>query len=63
YATINRSDHVLSIGLGRRIVLDAGGRGDEGLLDGDARRQALIEEFGYSEEVADLLPADEPLSR
>jgi hypothetical protein len=36
---------------------------DEGLLDGDARRQALIEEFGYSEEIADLLPADEPPSR
>jgi hypothetical protein len=43
--------------------LDADGLRDEGPLDGDARRRALVEEFGYSEEIADLLPADEPLSR
>jgi len=60
FATTNRADHVVSLAVGRRFVLDTGGLRDQGLLDGDARRQALVEEFGYSEEVADLLPADEP---
>ena len=63
YATTNRTDHVIQLSAGRKVVLDAGGVRDEGLLDGDARRQALIEEFGYSEEIVDLLPVDEPPSR
>lgn len=63
FATTNRADHVVSLALGRRMVRDADGVHDQGLLDGDARRQALVEEFGYSEEIADLLPPDEPLSR
>jgi len=63
FATTNRDHDVVSLGVGRRFVLDAGGLRDEGLLDGDARRQALVEEFGYSEEITDLLPADEPPSR
>jgi hypothetical protein len=63
YATTNRADHVVSLGLGRRFVLDADGVRDEGPLDGDTRRRALIEEFGCSEEIVDLLPPDEPLSR
>jgi len=44
-------------------VLDADGSRDEGLLDGDDRRQTLVDEFGYSEEIVDLLPEDEPPSR
>jgi N-hydroxyarylamine O-acetyltransferase len=63
FATTNRDDHVVSLAGAHRFVRDTDGVRDEGLLDGDARRQALVEEFGYSEEIADLLPADEPPSR
>jgi hypothetical protein len=45
------------------MVRDADGVHDQGPLDGDVRRRALVEEFGRSEQVADLLPPDEPLSR
>jgi hypothetical protein len=62
-ATTNRDDHVVSLARGRRMVRDADGVHDQGPLDGDVRRRALIEEFGRSEQVADLLPPDEPLSR
>jgi N-hydroxyarylamine O-acetyltransferase len=62
YATVNRPDHVLSIGLGRRIVLDADGLHASEPLDDAARRRMLIEEFGYSAEIVGALPPDDPAS-
>ena len=52
----------MSLAGGRWFSLDSGGRHDQGLLDGDARRQTLVEEFGSSQEIAGLLPADEPVT-
>jgi N-hydroxyarylamine O-acetyltransferase len=60
YATVNRSDHVLSIGLGRRIVLDADGLHVSERLDDDTRRQVLVDEFGYSSEIVSASPPDDP---
>lgn len=60
YATVNRADDVLSIGLGHRIVLDAGGRHTDGPLDDVQRHRILVEEFGYSEEIVAALPGDDP---
>ncbi len=61
YATTNRADHVLSIGLGSRIVLDASGLHGDGAMDDGTRRRVLVDEFGYSEQIVDELPPDDPL--
>ena len=62
YTTVNRPDHVLSIGMGRRIVLDADGLHVGEPLDDDTRRRVLIDEFGYSPEIVGALPPDDPES-
>lgn len=61
YATTNRADHVLSVGLGSRIVLDASGLHVDGPMDDWQRRRVLVDEFGYSEQIVDELPPDDPL--
>jgi N-hydroxyarylamine O-acetyltransferase len=61
FATRNRSDDVLSVGMGRRIVLDRTGSSASEPLTEPGRRAVLIDEFGYSEEIVDALPADEPM--
>ncbi len=61
FATRNRSDDVLSVGMGRRIVLDGAGSNVSDPMTEPERRAVLIDEFGYSEEIVDALPADEPI--
>ena len=60
YATRNATDHVLSMGMDHLIRLDVDGRHNEGPLSEDRRRELLIDEFGYSETIIDVLPPDEP---
>jgi N-hydroxyarylamine O-acetyltransferase len=62
FATRNRSNDVLSVGMGRRIVLDHTGSSASEPLTEPERRAVLIDEFGYSEEIVDALPADEPMN-
>jgi N-hydroxyarylamine O-acetyltransferase len=60
YATTNRPDRVLSLGLGRLTVVDATGRHVVPPMDDDARRRLLVDDFGYSEQIVDQLPPDDP---
>jgi N-hydroxyarylamine O-acetyltransferase len=62
YATTNRDDHVVTLALGRRIVLDTDGLHESEPLDADTRQAVLVDELGYSEEITGALPADDPPS-
>jgi len=58
YATVNRPEAVLSFAMGRRVVLDANGYTTGDPPTAQERRAVLVDEFGYSEELADALPPD-----
>jgi N-hydroxyarylamine O-acetyltransferase len=60
YATSNRADRVVTVAMGRRILTDAMGRHVGEPHDTDGRMRVLVEEFGYSQEIVDLLPPDDP---
>ena len=62
FVTRNEADRVVSVALGCRIVLDRSGTTVSDLLSHDDRRTVLIDEFGYSEEIVDALPDDDPMS-
>lgn len=48
--------------MGRRIVLDRDGSSAGDPLTAEERRVVLVDEFGYSEEIVDALPADDPVT-
>jgi N-hydroxyarylamine O-acetyltransferase len=60
YATRNGPDEVVTFWAGRRDVIEATGHTPGTTLDPDARRTVLVDEFGYSEEIVDALPPDDP---
>lgn len=61
FATRNEADRVVSLAMGRRIVLDHSGNTSSDPLSREERRIVLIDEFGYSEEIVDALPDDDPV--
>lgn len=60
FATRNRPDEVITFWAGRHDVMDAGGHRPGTTLDPDVRRAVLVDDFGYSEEIVDALPPDDP---
>lgn len=61
FTTRNRPDSVVSVAMGRGIVLDEGGLHAGDPLGPDERRAVLVDELGYSEEIVDALPDDDPM--
>jgi N-hydroxyarylamine O-acetyltransferase len=59
YATRARDGIRVTVAFGQRFERTAGGVTTRPLTPDD-RRQVLVAELGYSEEIVDALPADEP---
>lgn len=59
-ARLNRGDEVIGLAFGHAVTLTADGTVKSEPVDDDQRREMLIEDFGMSEEIIDLLPADIP---
>jgi N-hydroxyarylamine O-acetyltransferase len=59
-ARLNKNDHVVGIGFGKSVVLQADGIAQSQPVTDAERRQLLIEEIGLSEEIVSQLPADSP---
>ena len=53
------TDRIETIGRSNRVVLEALGRVNKTPISDAERKQALVEEFGYSAEVVERTPPDE----
>ena len=53
-------DAVVGIGFGRHVTLNSAGEGGQEPLNGADRLKVLVEELGFSEEIARRLPPDTP---
>ena len=57
-ARLIRGESVLGLALGQRVELDATGEVQQRALSSDERRDVLIDELGFSEEIVAQLPPD-----